>query len=347
MTLLTRASAAVIALLCASVAHAAYDEVQDTVVTLKRGSNNVTTAVLTGACAKIPGCSMPLTAANCQVIKARLIADEGATRETGASVYQCAVAYRSIVTFKANSTCPPLPPPEGRVVDCPAGFTGAYTQTLSYSPAPYPTCAAPGEWLPATPPASCVPIDTDNDGVPDQADECPTVHAQTPNGCPASPPAEWTFCANEWQLCAFEGTRRVRYGAGSTWVERDVTAAGGGVQCRNSVFGDPSPGTVKRCELHNSGGTDPQPPPAGTASLSWTPPTQNTDGTALTNLVGYRISYGTSPTALTQTIQLANAGLSSYTIGNLAPGMHYFTVRAYTSGGTESANSNVISKIVQ
>jgi hypothetical protein len=85
----------------------------------------------------------------------------------------------------------------------------------------------------------------------------------------------------------------------------------------------------------------------GGAELSWTPPTQNTDGSALTNLAGYRIAYGTSPNALTQTVQVANVGVTRYTLDNLSPGTYYFAVRAYTANGTESSNSNVSSKIVQ
>jgi hypothetical protein len=85
----------------------------------------------------------------------------------------------------------------------------------------------------------------------------------------------------------------------------------------------------------------------GGSTLSWTPPTTNTDGSALTNLAGYRIAYGTSSTALTQTIQVANPGLSSYTLTNLSPGTYYFAVRAYTTSGTESGNSNVQTKIIQ
>lgn len=85
----------------------------------------------------------------------------------------------------------------------------------------------------------------------------------------------------------------------------------------------------------------------GGAALSWTPPTENTDGSALTNLAGYRIAYGTSATAMTQTVQVANPGVTSYTIDNLSPGTYYFSVRAYTSNGTESTNSNVSSKVVQ
>jgi hypothetical protein len=87
--------------------------------------------------------------------------------------------------------------------------------------------------------------------------------------------------------------------------------------------------------------------PNNGATLSWTAPTANTDGSTLTNLAGYRISYGTSANALTQTIQVANPSVTNYTITNLTPGTYYFAVRAYTSNGTESANSNVASKVVR
>ena len=85
----------------------------------------------------------------------------------------------------------------------------------------------------------------------------------------------------------------------------------------------------------------------GSAALSWSPPSQNTDGSVLTDLTGYRIYYGTTPSALTQTIQVNGAGISSYIVDNLAPATYYFAVRAYTSNGTESASSNTASKAVQ
>lgn len=85
----------------------------------------------------------------------------------------------------------------------------------------------------------------------------------------------------------------------------------------------------------------------GAASLEWVAPTQNTDGSTLTNLAGFRIVYGTSATQLTQVIQVANAGMGSYVVDNLAPGTYYFAVRAYTSKGAESADSNVIARVVR
>ena len=89
-------------------------------------------------------------------------------------------------------------------------------------------------------------------------------------------------------------------------------------------------------------------PPAtsGTAKLSWTAPTTNTNGSALTNLAGYHIYYGTSPSTLTTTINVANAGTTSYSVSNLPSGTWYFAVNAYTTGGSYSALSNTSSKTI-
>ena len=82
----------------------------------------------------------------------------------------------------------------------------------------------------------------------------------------------------------------------------------------------------------------------GRATLSWTAPTENTDGSSLSNLSGYRIRYGTSVSALTRTIVVNNASVTTYVVEDLAPSMWFFAVTAVTSSGTESSNSNVASK---
>ena len=85
----------------------------------------------------------------------------------------------------------------------------------------------------------------------------------------------------------------------------------------------------------------------GSATVNWTPPTSNSDGSALTNLAGYRIHYGTASNSLTQSVQVANVGLTSYTLTNLTGGAWYFGVSAFTTSGQESALSNVASKQIQ
>ena len=79
------------------------------------------------------------------------------------------------------------------------------------------------------------------------------------------------------------------------------------------------------------------------AQLTWTAPVQNTDGSAITDLAGYKIYYVTSASSLTQSVTIANPGIAAYTLANLASGTWYFAVTAYTSSGTESGLSGVIS----
>jgi hypothetical protein len=85
----------------------------------------------------------------------------------------------------------------------------------------------------------------------------------------------------------------------------------------------------------------------GSATVSWTPPLNNSDGSTLTNLAGYRIYYGTAANSLNQSVQVSNVGASSFTVSNLTSGTWYFGVTAYNASGVESGLSNVASKAVQ
>jgi hypothetical protein len=82
----------------------------------------------------------------------------------------------------------------------------------------------------------------------------------------------------------------------------------------------------------------------GRATLSWTAPTENTDGSTLANLAGYRIRNGTNASALTQTIVINNASVTTFVVEDLAPATWYFAVTAVNSTGSESAYSNVADK---
>jgi hypothetical protein len=84
----------------------------------------------------------------------------------------------------------------------------------------------------------------------------------------------------------------------------------------------------------------------GTATLSWSAPTENVDGTPITGLAGYRVYYGTSADALTESIDVAGATTTTYVINDLSPGTYYFTVTAYNAQGIESDQSNVASKTI-
>jgi hypothetical protein len=87
-------------------------------------------------------------------------------------------------------------------------------------------------------------------------------------------------------------------------------------------------------------------PRLGSVNLDWVAPTQNSNGTALTDLAGYRIAYGTSPSALTQTVQVGNPSVTTYLVENLPTGTWYFTVKSYNAAGVESQQSAPVSSVV-
>jgi hypothetical protein len=84
----------------------------------------------------------------------------------------------------------------------------------------------------------------------------------------------------------------------------------------------------------------------GVAEISWAAPTQNTDGTPLTDLAGYEIHYGQSPSALTEVESVSTAGTTTYVIDGLARGSWYFSVVARNSRGLTSPPSEIVSKVI-
>jgi hypothetical protein len=84
----------------------------------------------------------------------------------------------------------------------------------------------------------------------------------------------------------------------------------------------------------------------GTALVRWTAPTQNTNGSALTNLGSYRIVYGTSASSLSQSHTVSDVTARQATIQSLTPGTWYFAVRARTTSNVDSSDSNIATKNV-
>jgi predicted small secreted protein len=85
---------------------------------------------------------------------------------------------------------------------------------------------------------------------------------------------------------------------------------------------------------------------AKSVEVSWSAPTANTDGSALTNLAGYRVYYGTAPNTLNQSLDVPSAGANEFIVGGLQVGTWYFAVVAYTNTGLESTHSSVVSKSI-
>lgn len=85
---------------------------------------------------------------------------------------------------------------------------------------------------------------------------------------------------------------------------------------------------------------------ANAVTVSWEAPTDNTNGSLLTNLSGYKIYYGGAPRDYSSTIKVSTAGLTTYVVENLAPGQYYFAVTALNALGEESDFSPEMSTIV-
>jgi hypothetical protein len=79
------------------------------------------------------------------------------------------------------------------------------------------------------------------------------------------------------------------------------------------------------------------------ALLTWAAPTENEDGSSLTNLAGYKIRYGQSATNLDELIFVDEPLITSYDIKNLdSVHSYFFCVAAYNTMGLESQCSDTV-----
>ena len=74
----------------------------------------------------------------------------------------------------------------------------------------------------------------------------------------------------------------------------------------------------------------------GNVTLSWAAPTQNADGSPLTDLAGYKIFYGTVSTNYDHEIVIDNPGMTTYVVDNLVPDTYYFAAKSFNASGIES-----------
>jgi hypothetical protein len=274
-----------------------------------------------------------------------LIPKSAATSTT----YRCQTPVFSAVVTPDPATCPPPPASTTRTQQCPAGTTGTWQQTSTSTVGPAPACTLTTSWAPASAPAgACTPVSTialvysATAGGTYAALEGATVaggiNVRLNGACP-NPAGPWSFAVdgaavNTENLCPYEL-------GGDNYLLDTKTLANGAHTIR--VVGSQ---TITATFTVNNVTAPPPPPANGSATLRWTPPTQNSDGSALTDLAGYRVLYGQSATALTQTIDVNNASVSTYVVDKLSSGAWYFAVRSYNASGVESANSGVATKVI-
>jgi hypothetical protein len=80
-----------------------------------------------------------------------------------------------------------------------------------------------------------------------------------------------------------------------------------------------------------------------TITVNFLPPTENTDGTPLTDLVGYRVLWGLTAALSGGSATVANPSATSITYTPGSPGTWISAIRAINSKGRESDDSNLTS----
>ena len=83
----------------------------------------------------------------------------------------------------------------------------------------------------------------------------------------------------------------------------------------------------------------------GAMSVNWVAPTENANGTPLTDLAGYRIYYGDSSRAYAEMREVASPSATSATL-TLPSGDYYVAMTALDGQGNESTYSNEVLKTV-
>ena len=88
-------------------------------------------------------------------------------------------------------------------------------------------------------------------------------------------------------------------------------------------------------------------PVTSSVTLNWTRPTQNEDGTTLTDLDGYKIYWGTTSGVYPNSVTINDENATSFVVDNLSPGTYEFVATSFNTSGVESRYSAPATKVVQ
>ena len=86
--------------------------------------------------------------------------------------------------------------------------------------------------------------------------------------------------------------------------------------------------------------------PYGSVTLSWTAPTENEDGSTLTDLDGYRLYWGKTPGDYSDSITVDNESITTFVVENIPSGTYEFVATSFNMAGIESRYSNPATKVV-
>ena len=134
-------------------------------------------------------------------------------------------------------------------------------------------------------------------------------------------------------------------GGSDSGVSNAATSSASTGTTTPTTVADPAPTSGSTTSGSTTSTATPPPVSSSNSSIafSWVPPTENSNGSPLTNLAGYKIHYGTAPEDYSQVVALNNPSLNRYVLDSLPSGTYYFAITAYNSAGVESTLSGEIS----
>lgn len=126
---------------------------------------------------------------------------------------------------------------------------------------------------------------------------------------PAPPPAvTWSKCADEGGHCYLTSPATVRYGSGTTWLTRSVTAD---VACDNATWGDPTPGVFKECDTDGVVAAAPAPTPTPVPAPQPTPVPTGSWVIAPLAVGGYARPTNLGPCCSGLIVRIVDSGITS------------------------------------
>ncbi len=158
-------------------------------------------------------------------------------------------------------------------------------------------------------------------------------HSRGASAPTATAASGWTKVADEWTSFTVSGTQLVRYGTGSTWVQKTVS---GRVPCTNAFFGsDPAVGITKQCQVMTNVATSSSPVPVPAITAFSAAPATITAGSLAT--LTWTVSNAT-------TLNINNSvGEVTGTQATVAPSTTTtYTLTATNSTGSATSTATVI-----
>lgn len=280
---------------------------------------------------------------DCKAKVEALARSYGSSRTSGYNYYECAVVIRVDYVRPSAPTCTaPRPLAETRTATCPAPTIGTYGQKREYVSAAYPTCWVQGTtWQNVQEPSAVCqqPVPENRapviSGTPSTAGIVGTQYNFQPTAADA-----------DGQPLTFSVTNRPAWATFSTTTGR-LSGTPTAAATHSGILIGVSDGTATT-SLPAFNLTVTAPAGTNSATLRWSPPNQNTDGTELRNLAGYKIYMRLNSDAVgaATPIVVNDSLIHTYTVNNLARGTWYFAMLAFNSQGAESNLTEVVHKVI-